>query len=210
MARRPNFFALFALVLSVLEISAAGGDQEQPAKEVVPAERKEFHLTINYPFVFRPASYLQTTGPAPMRYGPPAIDMSDRNPPPLPQSAKGVDEAKLNEEAKEKAAAQAALAAAQAQASPTPKDLNEEQRVVTAAYQAAYPVPQNAPTPVPKGSADFGKAPDEVDGYFRNQYNFVPDSHRFFDPIFDPAVPPVDSQAAQQGPKSTATYTQTP
>ena len=206
MARRSNFFALSALVLCALEISAAGGDQVLPATEAAPAERKEFHLTINYPFVFRPASYLQTAGPAPMRYGAPVLDMSDRNPPPLPQSAKGVDQAKINEEAREKAAAQAALAAAQAQASPTPKDLNEQQRVVT----AAYPVPQNAPTPVPKGSADFGKTPDEVEGYFRNQYNFVPDSHRFFDPIFDPAVPPVDSQAAQQGPKSTATYTQTP
>jgi len=208
MARSTNVFALFALGLWGLEFSAAGGDNALPAKEVVPAERKEFHLTINYPFVFRPAGYLQVNGPAPMRYGAPAMDMSDRNPPPLPQSAKGVDEAKKNEEEKEKAAAQAASAAAQAQASPTPKDLNEQERVVT----AAYPVPQNAPTPVPKGSADFGKVPDEVDGYFRNQYNFVPDSHRFFDPIFEPAVAPagVYNQPGLQGPKSTATYIQTP
>jgi len=206
MARRSNVFALSALILCALEISAAAGDKVVPAEEVVPADRKEFHLTINYPFVFRPAGYLQTGAPVAVRYGAPAMDMSDRNPPPLPQSAKGVDEAKINEEEKEKAAAQAALAAAQAQPSATPKDLNQQERVVT----AAYPVPQDAPTPVPKGSADFGKTPDEVEGYFRNQYNFVPDSHRFFDPIFEPAVAPAESGRAQQGPKSTATYTQTP
>jgi len=206
MARSLNVFALFALGLCGLEFSAAGGEKVLPAEEVAaPVERKEFHLTINYPFIFRPAGYLQVAPPLPMRYGAPAMDMSDRNPPPLPQSAKGEDEARKNEQARQKAATEAAAAAAQA--TPTPKDLNDQQRVVT----AAYPVPQNAPTPVPRGSADFGKAPDEVEGYFRNQYNFVPDSHRFFDPIFEPAVAPAtDNQAAQQGPKSSATYIQTP
>ena len=206
MARSPNFIALYVVALCALEFSAAGGDKVLPPEEAVQPERKEFHLTINYPFVFRQAGYLQVSAPVEVRYGAPAMDMSDRNPPPLPVSAKGVDQAKINEEQREKSAAQAALAAAEAQATPTPKDQNAQQIVVT----AAYPVPQNAPTPVPKGSADFGKTPDEVEGYFRNQYNFVPDSHRFFDPIFEPAVAPAESQSAQQGPKSTATYIQTP
>jgi hypothetical protein len=155
-----------------------------------------------------------------MRYGEPALDTSSRNAPPLPAAAKGVDEAKKAEEAR--IAAEKVAAAA----TPTPPPKPEQPlRVVTAApqdgsaapqdgpqpgYPAAYPVPQDAPTPIPKGAADFSKTPDEVDGYFRNQYNFVPDSHRFFDPIFEPANAPLPPQPAAAGPKSTATYTETP
>ena len=95
------------------------------------------------------------------------------------------------------------------QPSPTPKNNSADNGSVdqqSVAGTAAYPVPENGPTPIPKGEADFGRAPDEVEGYFRNQYNFAPDSHRFFDPIFEPAEAP---QTAQMGPKSTATYTET-
>jgi hypothetical protein len=204
MVRTLKVFALFALAVCALEISAAGGD-----KEVLPPERKEFHMSPLYPYVFRPVVYLQAQEPVAMRYGAPAIDLIDRDAPPLPKSAKGVDEAKKNEE---KAAASPSP---QAQASPAPKN-SSDARILTESGpvypplpenpEPAYPVPENAPTPIPKGSADFNKAPDEVDGYFRNQYNFVPDSHRFFDPIFEPAEAP---QQAQIGPKSTSTYSET-
>lgn len=212
MVRSLNFFALSALALCAPEICALAGD-----KEVSPPERKEFHLAIEYPFVFRPASYLLAQGPAPMRYGQPAEDLADRSAPPLPAAARGSDKQKQQE--KNAASQPSPSPNPQAQATPAPKDQNGQQvRILTEegpvpaqaqaqAPAAAYPVPENAPTPVPKGEADFGKTPDEVEGYFRNQYNFVPDSHRFFDPIFEPAVAP---QEAQMGPKSTATYSETP
>jgi hypothetical protein len=193
MVRSLNVFALSALALCALDLSDGAGD-----KQVLPPERKEFHMSLVYPYVFRPADYLEVQGPVAMRYGAPAIDLGDRNAPPLPASAKGVDEAKKNEE---KAAASPSP---QAQVTPAPKNSTED-RILTETGPA-YPVPENAPTPVPKGSADFNKAPDEVEGYFRNQYNFVPDSHRFFDPIFEPAEAP---QQAQIGPKSSSTYSET-
>jgi hypothetical protein len=197
MARRLNLFALSALAICGLQTAATAGDTE------VPEDRKEFHLSIVYPYVFRPVGYLQAQGPVAMRYGQPAIDLSDRNAPPLPASAKGVDPTARKKDEKAAASPSPTPDAAAAQKNQTPD------RVITTAAPApapAYPVPQDAPTPIPKGDADFGKTPDEVDGYFRNQYNFVPDSHRFFDPIFEPAEAP---QSAQMGPKSTATYTET-
>jgi len=194
MVRSLNVFALSAFALCALDLSAAAGD-----KAVSPPERKEFHMSLLYPYVFRPADYLAAQGPVAMRYGAPAIDLVNRNAPRLPASARGIDEAKKNEE---KAAASPSP---EAQATPAPKN-STENRILTETGPA-YPVPENAPTPIPKGSADFNKTPDEVEGYFRNQYNFVPDSHRFFDPIFEPAQAP---QQAQTGPKSSSTYSETP
>jgi hypothetical protein len=198
MARRLNVLAISALALCAPEFLALAGDTESP-----PPERKEFHLTIEYPYIFTTATYLKVQGPAAMRYGEPAADYLDRNAPPLPASAKGVDPTAHKQE----------KSAAQGDASPTPapqanaSQNNQTGETIITAAPPAFPVPQNAPTPIPKGAADFSKTPDEVEGYFRNQYNFVPDSHRFFDPIFEPAVAP---ESAQMGPKSSATYIQTP
>jgi hypothetical protein len=211
-----RFFAVFALALCGLEISAVAGDKEVTPPRAVPVAypsetpippRKEYHLSLVYPFVFRPEGYLVADKPVGMRYGAPAIDLSDRIAPPLPVAAEGLDDLK-----KEKEAEKAALAA---MASPTPTPDDTPVPPITASAEPpAYPVPQNAPTPVPKGSADFSQAPDEVQGYFRNQYNFVPDTHRFFDPIFEPAEAPPQSpvvpNTAQFGPHSTATFNQTP
>jgi len=165
--------------------------------------RREFHLSTEYPYVFRMASYLNTQGPEPMRYGEPAIDCTHRSAPALPQAAKG----KEPEPAKsaEKSAAPSPSPSPSPSPAPTASpDADKE----SASSAAAYPVGANAPTPPAKGNADFSKSPDEVTGYFRDPYNFVPNSHRFFDPIFDPAqAPQGQTQPAQipQGPKSTAT-----
>jgi hypothetical protein len=212
MARRLYVFALGALALLTLEISAGAGQEGLPS-----GQRREFHLSAEYPFIYAPMSYLKAQEPVAMRYGEPAIDCSHRSAPGLSAAAKGIDLEKLKAEAAEKSAAKAASPtptpqpspSPQAAASPTPKSSPAEDDVITAAAPA-YPVPDNAPAQVEKGGADFTKAPDEVVGYFRNQYNFVPDSHRFFDPIFEPAQPSHTPQGAQAGPPSTATYVEKP
>ena len=193
MARSLHVLALAAAALSSMEISAGAGDNGTHE-----GCRLEFHLSEDYPFVFRPAGYLQKAAPVAMRYGEPAIDCSHREAPALPAAAKGAEPPTPKAEKS---------AAPQPAASPSPEPKTASEQAGTSA--AAYPAPENAPAPVAKGSADFGKAPDEVVGYFRNPYNFVPNSHRFFDPIFEPAQP-AQVQPAQQGPKSSATYRETP
>jgi hypothetical protein len=201
MLHGSHIFTLAALALCALENSAGAGEQELKA-----GGRKEFHLSCEYPYVYQPASYLKVQPPVAMRYGEPAIDCSHRAAPQLPAAAKGANEQEDKTATPEKSAAPAASPAPpapQAAASPTPA---EEVTTASAAAAPAYPVPDNAPVQSPKGSADFTKAPDEVVSYFRNPYNFVPDSHRFFDPIFEPAQP----QTAQTGPHSTATTIEKP
>jgi len=189
MARCLHVFALAAAALCSLEISAGAGDQ--PAHDGC---RIEFHLSADYPYIFAPAGYLLHAGPVAMRYGDPAIDCAHRAAPALPAAAEGTPPPAPKPEKS---------AAPQASPSPSPSPAPSPGQTDGAASAPAYPAPDNAPAPVAKGSADFSKAPDEVVGYFRNPYNFVPDSHRFFDPIFEPAQ-------AQQGPKSSATYRETP
>lgn len=200
MIRRTRVPSLSALFLTAMAISAGADD-----KTVLPVERKEFHMSMEYPFIFKPTNYLQTVGPAPMRYGNAVIDCSHRNAPPLPAAAKG-SPSPTPAAAPEKSPTPPpqTAPAPQAQASPSPSPA-ADQDVATAT--AAYPVPDDGPVQKQKGEADFTKVPDEVVGYFRNPYKFVPDSHRFFDPIFDPAHVQSDAQA---GPKSAATYTVTP
>src|SRR5207302_6583180 len=106
--------------------------------------------------------------------GPPAVDCSHRDAPALPARAKGNREA----EEQKKAAAAEKVAAPEIKSAAT----SEQQTIV--ASTPAFPVPQNGPVN-PDGNADFNKLPDEVVGYFRDPYNFVPNSHRFFDPIFE-------------------------
>jgi len=212
MACRLYVFALAALALQALEISAGAGEEALPG-----GQRREFHLSAEYPFIYEPASYLKAQEPVAMRYGDAAIDCSHRSAPGLSAAAKGMGPEKQKEEGAEKSAARAASPtptpqpspSPQAAESPTPKSSPEEEDVITAAGPA-YPVPDNGPAQLEKGGADFTKAPDEVVGYFRNQYNFVPDSHRFFDPIFEPAQPSHTPQAAQAGPPSAATYIEKP
>ncbi len=193
MHRISKFSGVAILAASIAVISAQGGDETAPR----PPERREFHLSELYPYIYRPRGYLETEGPAPMRYGAPAIDVLHRAAPALPVAAEGTPpptpkqlaDAQKKVVQEDNARADAAAAA--------PK--NDHVEVAT----AAYPPPDNGPNGIPKGGADFTKAPDEVVGYFRNPYNFVPNSHRFFDPIFEPAV---IQQNAQQGPQSSATY----
>jgi len=197
MHRLLKFTGLAALGAGLAVISAQGGDEDQTGKT---PERKEFHMSAIYPYVFSPKGYLQTEEPMPMRYGEPAIDTIHRAAPKLPVAAEGTPPPDPKQvEASQKKAAEVAAAQAAAEAAAAK---NEHVEVATAAGPAAYPVPDNGPNGIPKGGADFTKMPDEVVGYFRNPYNFVPDSHRFFDPIFEPAEP----QNAQQGPQSSATY----
>jgi len=194
MPRFVHAFALGGCALLAMVLSSGAGDGTASG-----GQRTEFHLSTEYPYVFRPVGYLQSEGPAPMRYGEPAIDCSHRSAPALPAAARGTP-LKPADDAEKAAAAQPA-------ASPAPL------AHTTAAATAAYPVPDNGPAAtVPKGSADFSKAPDEVVGYFRNPYNFVPNTHRFFDPIFEPGQAQGNDQGAkaQQGPKSSATYNETP
>ena len=194
MARRVNIFALLATLS--LAGSVLAGDNPPPAAHKLPPrpeaaptpapiKRLEFAMSDEYPYIFRAVSYLKTDGPESMRYGEPAIDCSHRSAPALSAAARGTP----MPTPEEKPAATPAPAPTPV-ATPTPQP-------------AAFPVPTNAPTPVPKGEADFSKVPDEIVGYFRDQYNFVPDSHRFFDPIFDPAQ-------TQKAPASKATYNVTP
>jgi hypothetical protein len=196
MARIVHVIALAALSFSTAEM-LAGPD----GKETIGGVRKEFHLSAGYPYIFRQVGYLQSEGPAPMRYGEPVIDCSHRRAPALPAAAKATPSP-----SPKPAAEPEKSAPPQAQASPTPKTSEQETVMTAAAPPPAYPAPDNGPTAPPKGSADFNKTPDEVVGYFRNPYNFVPNSHRFFDPIFEPAPP----QPAQQGPQSSATYIEKP
>ena len=201
MARSLHVFAVAAAALAAMEISAGAGD-----KGTHEGKRLEFQLSEDYPYIFRPAGYLQKDGPAPMRYGEPAIDCSHRRAPALPAAAKGTEP---EQPKAEKSAAPQASPSPLPTPTPTPapdaKISSDQTESVSSV--PAYPAPVNGQAPIPKGSADFSKAPDEVVGYFRNPYNFVPDSHRFFDPIFEPAQA---AQGAQQGPKSSATYHETP
>jgi hypothetical protein len=202
MTRRWNIFTISALAFCAAANSAGADD-----KTVLPPERKEFHMSGEYPFIFRSENYLKVQVPVPMRYGEPAIDTCNRNAPPLPASAKGTPPAKAKPtpEGSGTSTTPAPLPSSAPQGqSQASSAASSTVQVVTS--NAAYPVPDNGPEQPHKGDADFTKAPDEVVGYFRNQYTFVPDSHRFFDPIFDPAVP----QSAQAGPKSSATYTVSP
>jgi hypothetical protein len=214
------FFA--AAALAATGLPAHAGDQD-----VSSGPRREFHLSSTYPFIFRPDNYLTNQGPVPMRYGNPAIDPFHRQAPGLSGDAKGPDPKAAKEAAAKKEAEKAAGAPQPtpvAQVTPEPSSTEDKQVVSsvpvdnsapsvssTPAPQSApaeYPVPDNAPQQQPRGNADFTQAPDEVSGYFRNPYNFVPNSHRFFDPIFEPAQPAPTQ--AQMGPKSSATYVEKP
>jgi len=150
-----------------------------------------------------------------MRYGEPAIDCAHRSAPDLPIAAKVINGQKAPEPEKSAALVPEPTPIPQPKASPTPQATpsptpQSSPAPEEASPSAAYPVPDNAPTQNAKGEADFSKAPDEVVGYFRNPYNFVPDSHRFFDPIFEPAQPQPGQGQAQAGPHSSATYIEKP
>lgn len=189
MARSIAIFSIVHLALLGLFSTGFAGDAT-PRRE-----RQEFHQSANYPYIFEPVNYLLAQGPAPMRYGPPASEPALRSAPVLPKIeppkiAKSVpsDNAATDKTTE----AETTITAASA------PDATEPSSKVNVP-PPAYPVPQNAPASAAPNEADFGKTPDEVVGYFRNPYNFVPDSHRFFDPIFEPAQ-------MQKGPPSKAVY----
>lgn len=160
--------------------------------EARPALRKEFRQQGQYPYVFEPVAYLENQGPVPMRFGLPTVDCSAHNPPPLP--AAKPSPSPTPEPKKAETAASDKNTQPKTQAPPVP-----EQK--SASPQPAYPPPQSAPTPVSPDNVDFDQMPDEVLEFFRNPYNSVPNSHRLFDPIFEPAI-------MHKAPPSKATYRQ--
>ena len=187
-----KFSCYFYFIFAGLNLLAKAGDNEPD-----PEARKEFHQLKQYPFTFVPVAYLENQGPQPMRFGMPANDCSRHDPPPLPTpkpaalpeptptpTPKKVNAAASNDEKNLKAQAQPpALPASQ---TPTGENQGEPE----------YPPPQNGP-----GSAAFKQTPDEVMAYFKNPYNNSPNSHRLFDPLFEPAF-------VHKAPPSKATYEQ--
>ena len=127
--------------------------------------RKEFHQSSTYPFVFRAASYLASTGPAPMRFAPTAPHCPERNAPPLTGAAKGAD-------TQDDAAASKIAAATAAATTPAP----------------AHAAPANAPQP-PRDDIDFARVPGEVLDFFKNTEGRPVRRAYLFDPIFQPALP---------------------
>ena len=167
-----NLSTFLSVALAAVLPAARAGDGA--------AERREFHQSGKYPFVFRADSYLASTGPVPMRIAPAAPRCPERNAPPLTGPAKGADK---QNSAATKAAADAA-AANETAAAPVP----------------AHPAPLNAAQPTPP-EIDFSRVPDEVLDFFKNTEGRPVRRGYLFDPIFQPATP-------NELPKSKATYQQ--
>ena len=205
MARTLTILALWTFIAAMPALYAGDGQGG--------GQRIEFHLSTEFPYIFRPASYLQSQEPVQMRYGEPDRVRASKRTGTACGGQWSKDEAKSTPEPAK------AAASPEVSPSPAPKAPQAE-----ASATPAFPVPADGPAQIPKGNANFNQTPDEVVGYFRNPYNFVPNSHRFFDPIFDPAQPrhgdttvvvqPLQDQGqptqAQQGPQSSATYNVTP
>lgn len=184
-----KYSPLFCLVLAALGLLARAGDNEAR-----PPLRKEFRQQAQYPYVFEPVAYLENQGPAPMRFGPPMVDCSHHTPPHLPAAKPSPSPSPTPEPKKEKTAAPVDNTGQKPQTPPP-----TEQKPAPSA--AAYPPPQGAPTPPAPDNVDFNQMPDEVLEFFKNPYNSVPNGHRLFDPIFEPAL-------MHTAPRSKATYHQ--
>lgn len=179
--------------LAFTALAHAGSDDVRPANSA--SVRREFRQSKTYPYVFEPVSYLENGEPVPLQFGPAAEDCSHRNAPALPANASGA--AKVNDSkqsantASMPAAAKTKTVAAATVETPAQEDHAES---------AAYPPPAAAaPAQASTDDGDFTKIPDEVVTYFKDPYIIVKGSHRFTDPIFEPAK-------MQSGPKSSATY----
>ncbi len=202
-----SLFICFAL--AAIGLAARAGND---STEVRPALRKDFRQQDQYPYIFVPVAHLEN-GPVPMRFGAPANDSSPRVPPPAPSptpspTPKPAPSAPEQPQAAQSPTPNKAVIAAppvkyvgQPEPSPTP-GADPSTPVSSGASPAPeYPPPDAGPTPIPQGQADFEQMPDEVLDFFRNPYNSAPNSHRLFDPIFEPAT-------TQKAPPSKATYKQ--
>ena len=164
-----KFSFYFYLVFAVFNLLARAGDNE-PA----PQARKEFRQMKQYPYTFMPVAYLENQGPEAMRFGMPANDCSRHDPPPLPTPKPAPVQEPTPTPAPKKVTPP-----------PTPAPQLPAPQAPTggeAQAEPEYPPPQDGP-----GSADFKHTPDEVMAYFKNPYNNSPNSHRLFDPLFEPA-----------------------
>ena len=210
-----KYFLFFCLALAAVNLPSKAGKDDDASQP----PRKEFRQQAQYPYIFQPVAYLSNQGPVPLRFGVPADDGSRHNPPALPTpkpSPSPADETKPAEIAdpdnttRQKsqpspAPAKPGPSPAPAQPSPTPAaspaPAQQPPSFSDPSQAPDYPPPQDAPnTPTPD-QPDFNRMPDEVLDFFRNPYNSVPNAHRVFDPLFQPAV-------IQKAPPSKATYKQ--
>ena len=182
----------FCVAFASSQLLALAGDNE-------PHPRKEFHQQKEYPYTFAPVAYLENQGPQAMRFGMPANDCSRHDPPPLPTPRPSPTPTPSP------ANSAAANPKPQKEAKPTPAPLPVPPIDQSASNQGSqpqpeYPPPQNAHAGA-SDQADLNRAPDEVMAYFKNPYNSPQNSHRLFDPLFEPAF-------VHKAPPSKATYNQ--
>jgi hypothetical protein len=192
---------LFVVLFLMLAFTAWAGDTTPSA----PTVRREFRQRKTYPYIFEPVSYLENGAPQPMRFERASVECMHRLPPLVPKptpiptplpSPTATPSLPLPD-----------------QTTPTPSLVPEKSNLVKTQDQRAsspvvsdeetyaapaYPPPENAQAvPQQQGALDLNKYPAEIVDVFKDPYNIPKSRKRLFDPVFEPAQPPVISKPAE-------------
>jgi hypothetical protein len=140
-------------------------------------ERKEFKQSQSYPYVFRPACYLTTSGPVPLRFAVNPPECGDRRAPKLTAAAKSNPKPEI---AVALDAPSPGLAKEPIPAAIPPQPVSST--------PPAFPPPTNAPAPKPP-AVDFSQFPADLVEAFKKGREAGDTRNYLFDPIFQPALP---------------------
>jgi len=154
------------VIKSLIAVFLSGAVGAYAGEEVLP--RRTFRESTTYPHIFRaeiysterPAGYLASSGPVPMRIEQKPAAFSKRLAPPLPEAAKGVEKPLPP------------LSEAKAEAAP-----ERDTRVRGKKEELPLPEP------------DVGKVPEDVMRFFREKDGQQGTRPYLFDPIFQTARP---------------------